>query len=127
MRGFIVGTLVTAVAFWILAVVLPSYTAFDLVTYDGDPIGLVVIAVVTAVSVIPGRAAALRAAAHRFGTPAYVTDLDALADAARSVTEAFPDPWLRAFSVKANDVPAVIAAIAAHGFAANVVSRGEWT
>src|SRR5215213_7847649 len=46
MRGFIVGTLVTAVAFWVLAVVLPSYTPFDLVTYDGDPVGLVVLALV---------------------------------------------------------------------------------
>ena len=39
---------------------------------------------------------------------------------------AFPDPILRQYSVKANDVPAVIAAVAAHGFGANVVSRGEW-
>src|SRR6478672_217068 len=69
---------------------------------------------------------ALLAAARRFGTPAYVTDLETLEGAAREVREAFPDPWLRAFSVKANDVPAVIAAVAAHGFAANVVSRGEW-
>jgi diaminopimelate decarboxylase len=33
---------------------------------------------------------------------------------------------LRHYSVKANDTPAVIAAVAAHGFGANVVSRGEW-
>jgi diaminopimelate decarboxylase len=33
---------------------------------------------------------------------------------------------VRQYSVKANDVPAVIAAIAADGFGANVVSRGEW-
>jgi putative membrane protein len=46
MRGFIVGTVVTAVAFWILAVVLPSYTSFDLVTYNGDAIGLIVLALV---------------------------------------------------------------------------------
>ena len=46
MRGFIVGTLATAVAFWVLAVVLPSYTSFDLVTYEGEPIGLVVLAIV---------------------------------------------------------------------------------
>jgi diaminopimelate decarboxylase len=42
------------------------------------------------------------------------------------VAAAFPDPWLRQFSVKANDVPAVIAAVAAGGYGANVVSRGEW-
>jgi putative membrane protein len=46
MRGFIVGTLVTAVAFWVLAVVLPSYTGLDLVTYEGDAFGLIVLAVV---------------------------------------------------------------------------------
>src|SRR4029079_3769958 len=46
MRGFIVGTLATAVAFWLLAVVLPSYTSFDMVTYKGEPIGLVVLALV---------------------------------------------------------------------------------
>jgi len=43
------------------------------------------------------------------------------------VCQAFPDPIVRHFSVKANDVPAVITAVAAHGFGANVVSRGEWT
>ncbi|MEX1170295.1 MAG: hypothetical protein WEE50_09160 [Chloroflexota bacterium] len=69
---------------------------------------------------------ALRRAARRFGTPLYVTDLAVLADAARDVRQAFPDPWVRQYSVKANDVPAVIAAVAAHGFGANVVSRGEW-
>ena len=68
----------------------------------------------------------LRAAARRFGTPLYVTDLAAIEEAAAEVRTAFPDPWLRAFSVKANDVPAVIAEVAAHGFGANVVSRGEW-
>jgi diaminopimelate decarboxylase len=69
---------------------------------------------------------ALREAARRFGTPLYATDLAALDDAAAAVVAAFPDPWLRAFSVKANDVPAVVAEVAARGFAVNVVSRGEW-
>jgi diaminopimelate decarboxylase len=68
---------------------------------------------------------ALRRAARRFGTPLYLTDLAVLADAAAQVRSAFPDPWLRQYSAKANDVPAVIAAVAAHGFGANVVSRGE--
>jgi len=70
---------------------------------------------------------ALRRAAHRFGTPLYVTDLAILARAAGDVRDAFPDPWVRQYSVKANDVPAVIAAVAGHGFGANVVSRGEWS
>jgi diaminopimelate decarboxylase len=33
---------------------------------------------------------------------------------------------LRQYSVKANDVPAVIVAVTANGLGANVVSRGEW-
>jgi diaminopimelate decarboxylase len=69
---------------------------------------------------------ALRLAARRFGTPLYVTDLAQLASAAAEVRAAFPDPWLRHYSVKANDVPAIIGAVAGHGFGANVVSRGEW-
>ncbi|MBI3748808.1 MAG: hypothetical protein HY262_08185 [Chloroflexi bacterium] len=69
---------------------------------------------------------ALRRAANRFGTPLYVTDLAQLAAAAAEVRVAFPDPWLRHYSVKANDVPAIVAAVAGHGFGANVVSRGEW-
>ena len=42
------------------------------------------------------------------------------------MTAAFPDPIVRQYSVKANDVPAVVAAITERGFGANVVSRGEW-
>ena len=42
------------------------------------------------------------------------------------VRDAFPAPIVHQYSVKANDVPAIIAAVAARGFGANVVSRGEW-
>jgi diaminopimelate decarboxylase len=69
----------------------------------------------------------LLAAARRHGTPVFVTDLAALGSACAAVRAAFPDPILRHFSVKANDVPAIIAAVAGHGFGANVVSAGEWT
>ncbi len=69
---------------------------------------------------------ALRAAAVRFGTPVYVTSAAALDAAAAELRDAFPDPWLRAYSVKANDVPAIIARLGAAGLAANVVSSGEW-
>ncbi|HEU0243899.1 MAG TPA: hypothetical protein VFQ75_08345 [Candidatus Limnocylindrales bacterium] len=65
-------------------------------------------------------------AARRFGTPLHLTDAAGLASAAEELREAFPDPWLRAFSVKANDVPAVIGRLADLGLDANVVSRGEW-
>ena len=71
-------------------------------------------------------AEALVRAARRFGTPVHVTSAEALADAARELEAAFPDPWLRAFSLKANDVPAVVARLAAAGLDANVVSSGEW-
>jgi putative membrane protein len=46
LRGFIVGTAITAIAFFILTQVLPKYTPFDLITYKGDPIGLLVLAVI---------------------------------------------------------------------------------
>ena len=69
---------------------------------------------------------ALRAAARRFGTPVYVTSAAALDAAAAELRDAFPDPWLRAYSVKANDVPAIIGRLGAAGLGANVVSSGEW-
>jgi diaminopimelate decarboxylase len=65
-------------------------------------------------------------AARRFGTPLFLTDVAALEAAASELCDAFPDPWLRAYSLKANDVPAVIARLGAAGLDANVVSRGEW-
>jgi diaminopimelate decarboxylase len=81
---------------------------------------------------LPEIAEALRAAARRFGTPVYVTDASGVEAAAATLAAAFPDPWIRQYSVKANDVAAIIAAVcggrppAAGGFGANVVSRGEW-
>src|SRR3954452_21600773 len=58
--------------------------------------------------------------------PVHVTSVPALEAAAAELQAAFPDPWLRAFSLKANDVPAVVARLGALGLGANVVSRGEW-
>jgi diaminopimelate decarboxylase len=75
---------------------------------------------------LPRLAPVLRAAAARFGTPVQVTDLPSLEAAAERVRAAFPDPWLRAYSVKANDVAGVVALVTGFGFDANVVSRGEW-
>jgi diaminopimelate decarboxylase len=68
----------------------------------------------------------LRNAARRFGTPVAVTNLEALDAAIAELAAAFPDPWLRQFSVKANDVAPIVRLIAERGFGANVVSRGEW-
>lgn len=75
---------------------------------------------------LPAIASALRRAAGRFGTPAYVTDVAAIDAAAAAVRAAFPDPWLLHYSVKANDVAAVVRLVSERGFGANVVSRGEW-
>jgi diaminopimelate decarboxylase len=73
-------------------------------------------------------AGALREAGRRHGTPCYVTDVAAIERAAAELAAAFPDPWLRLYSVKANDVPAVIGAVMAAGVhGASVVSRGEWS
>ena len=41
MRGFIVGTIITAIAFYVLTTFLPDY-----VNYDGEPIGLLVLAAI---------------------------------------------------------------------------------
>ena len=41
MRGFIVGTIVTAIAFWVLTTFLPQF-----VEYKGQPIGLLVLAAI---------------------------------------------------------------------------------
>src|SRR5262249_3127524 len=68
----------------------------------------------------------LRQAARRFGTPVAVTDLATLDAATATLRAAFPEPWLRHFSVKANDVAAIVGLIAQRGFGANVVSAGEW-
>ena len=74
----------------------------------------------------PPIAAGLREAADRYGTPAFVTDLAELDRAAAAVRDAFPDPWVRQYSLKANDVPAIVTEVTSRGFGANVVSRGEW-
>ena len=76
---------------------------------------------------LPDIAGALRAAAARFGTPVFVTDARALEIAAIELRAAFRDPWLRSYSLKANDLPAIVARLAGAGLGANVVSRGEWS
>ena len=77
---------------------------------------------------LPLVADALRDIARRFGTPVYVVDEGAIHAAAAELRAAFPEPWVLQYSVKANDVPGVIAAVTSgeRPFGANVVSRGEW-
>jgi diaminopimelate decarboxylase len=81
---------------------------------------------VTEADRLPELADSLRAAARGFGTPVYLTDVLGLRRAAEELRAAFPDPWIRQYSVKANDVAAVVSRVGAIGLGANVVSRGEW-
>ena len=72
-------------------------------------------------------ATTLVAAARRYATPLYCTDVLSLERSADALRAAFPDPWIRQYSVKANDVPAIVARLGALGLGANVVSLGEWS
>ena len=45
-RGFIVGTVATAIAFWIVASVFPEYLGLDFLTYEGEPYGLLILALI---------------------------------------------------------------------------------
>jgi diaminopimelate decarboxylase len=65
-------------------------------------------------------------AADTFGTPLYVVETDVVSQAAAAVEAAFPEPWVRQYSLKANDLPAVTGLLAGRGWGANVVSSGEW-
>ena len=65
-------------------------------------------------------------AAARFGTPVYVIDMTGVAAAAARLAAAFGWPWLRLYSLKANDLPAIASFLHSHGWGASVVSAGEW-
>jgi putative membrane protein len=45
-RGFIVGTVATAIAFWIVAVVFPEYLGLDFLRYEGEIVGLLALALI---------------------------------------------------------------------------------
>ncbi|MGI8828702.1 MAG: diaminopimelate decarboxylase [Candidatus Limnocylindria bacterium] len=67
---------------------------------------------------------ALIEAADRWGTPLYVTDLDAAVANARAWQEALPDA-LVAYAIKANPDPALLRRLAAEGFGFEVVGPVE--
>lgn len=69
---------------------------------------------------------ALTMAAGRFGTPVYVIDMASVARSAARLEATFGRPWLRLYSLKANDLPAVTAFLHGRGWGASVVSAGEW-
>jgi putative membrane protein len=45
-RGFIVGTVATAIAFFIVAVVFPEYLGLDFLVYEGEIPGLIILALI---------------------------------------------------------------------------------
>lgn len=55
-----------------------------------------------------------------------MTDAAVLEASAGRMARAFGSRWERRYSLKANDLPALVARIHALGFGANVVSHGEW-
>jgi diaminopimelate decarboxylase len=62
----------------------------------------------------------------RFGTPAYVYDVDAIAAEGREIQAAFERaPHLVAYAVKANSAGPIVKALAAEGCGADVVSGAE--
>ena len=46
MRGFVVGTVATAIAFFVVAEVLPEYLNLDFLAYEGELVGLLLLAIV---------------------------------------------------------------------------------
>jgi diaminopimelate decarboxylase len=73
---------------------------------------------------LPGRD--LATAAARFGTPVYVISMADVAAAAGRLEDEFGAPWLRLYSLKANDLPAITSFLYGRGWGASVVSTGEW-
>ncbi len=70
-------------------------------------------------------AEAARGAAGRFGTPLYLYNVPRMLADAAAVRDAFPDPWLRLYSLKANPQPMLVRTLAAQGYGVAAVSRGE--
>lgn len=75
---------------------------------------------------LPALAPAFLAAADAYDTPLYMTDLQTLDRHAADLESAFPDPWLRQYSLKAQGLPALVRRLAHRGWGGNVVSAGEW-
>jgi diaminopimelate decarboxylase len=64
----------------------------------------------------PALMPAFQTAADAYGRPLYVTDLPTLDRCAAEVESAFPQPWLRQYSLKANGVPALVRRLARRGW-----------
>jgi diaminopimelate decarboxylase len=70
-------------------------------------------------------AANITTAAAHHATPFYLTDEGRLSEAASILESAFPEPWVRSYSLKADPLPAVVQLLAERGWGANCVSIGE--
>lgn len=68
---------------------------------------------------------AIQSAAEARATPFYLTIEQDLIDAAQLFEDAFPDPWIRSYSLKADPLPEVVTILANRGWGANCVSVGE--
>ena len=73
----------------------------------------------------PRVAAAAERAARSTPTPFYLTSETEIAAAAAHLEEAFPDPWVRSYSLKADPLPAIVSLLKERGWGANCVSLGE--
>lgn len=73
----------------------------------------------------PRAAAAAERAARTTPTPFYLTSEQKLHDAAQLLERAFPDPWIRSYSLKADPLSAIVRALSERGWGANCVSAGE--
>lgn len=76
-------------------------------------------------SLDPRVADAAQRAAREHGTPLFLTDAAHLTQSAEGIERAFPDPWLRSYSLKADPDPSIVRRLAARGWGANCVSLGE--
>ena len=73
----------------------------------------------------PRVAAAAERAARSTPTPFYLTSETEIAAAASHLEAAFPDPWVRSYSLKADPLPAIVSLLKERGWGANCVSLGE--
>ena len=73
----------------------------------------------------PRIATAAEIAARTTPTPFYLTSETEIAAAAAHLEAAFPDPWVRSYSLKADPLPAIVSLLKNRGWGANCVSLGE--
>ena len=73
----------------------------------------------------PRIVAAAEQAARTTPTPFYLTSEADITAAASHLEAAFPDPWVRSYSLKADPLPSVVRLLATRGWGANCVSLGE--